>query len=426
MNPARDLTWPAEDFSRVPYTVFVDDEIYRLEQERIFRGSVWNFAGLEAEIPKPGDYRTTFIGDTPVVVNRGSDGILNAFVNRCAHRGTLLVRDLGGNADDFTCIYHHWCYDQAGDLVGVPFIRSLKGKGGMPADFAMSDHGLHHLKIASYRGVIFVSFARDTEPLEQFLDQPMREYFDTVFGRPIEILGYLRQRIPANWKLYYENLVDDYHGGLLHPFQVTFGIARMTQGGGSITDKMGRHRWVHVEHGTDSDEEAAAGYAGTTVYDDTFKLRDPSIADFRDEDGDQRGTNLMCVFPNALFQRLSSSLATRQIRTHSAGMYELFWTVFGYADDDEELRQMRMKQINLVGPSGLISMEDGEAGRLLQLGIKGDHADAHSVIEMGGTGAIPETCDHFMTEISVRAFWRYWCDLMEIGPQTGISKVAAE
>ena len=345
MNPARDLTWPAEDFSRVPYTVFVDDEIYRLEQERIFRGSVWNFAGLEAEIPKPGDYRTTFIGDTPVVVNRGSDGILNAFVNRCAHRGTLLVRDLGGNADDFTCIYHHWCYDQAGDLVGVPFIRSLKGKGGMPADFAMSDHGLHHLKIASYRGVIFVSFARDTEPLEQFLDQPMREYFDTVFGRPIEILGYLRQRIPANWKLYYENLVDDYHGGLLHPFQVTFGIARMTQGGGSITDKMGRHRWVHVEHGTDSDEEAAAGYAGTTVYDDTFKLRDPSIADFRDEDGDQRGANLMCVFPNALFQRLSNSLATRQIRPHSAGMYELFWTVFGYADDDEELRQMRMKQI---------------------------------------------------------------------------------
>ena len=87
---------------------------------------------------------------------------------------------------------------------------------------------------------------------------------------------------------------------------------------------------------------------------------------------------------------------------------------------------MRLKQINLVGPSGLISMEDGEAGRLLQLGIKGDHANAHSVIEMGGTGAMPETCDHFMTEISVRAFWRYWCDLMKIGPQTGISKVAAE
>ena len=124
----------------------------------------------------------------------------------------------------------------AGGLTGVPFIRDLKGKGGMPADFAMSDHGLRRLRIASYNGVIFVSFDHEIESLEAFLDQPMLDYFDAVFGRPIEILGYLRQRIPANWKLYYENLVDDYHGGLLHPFQVTFGIARMTQGGGSITD----------------------------------------------------------------------------------------------------------------------------------------------------------------------------------------------
>ena len=420
------MTWPAEDFSRVPYSVFVDEDIYQLEQERIFRGPLWNFVGLEAEIPNPGDYRTSFVGDTPIVFNRDKNGALNAFVNRCAHRGTLLVRDLTGNAADFTCIYHHWCYDQSGDLVGVPFLRGLKGKGGMPASFKLSDHGLRRLQIASYRGVIFVSFAADIEPLEQFLDQPMREYFDTVFGKPIEILGYMRQRIPANWKLYYENLVDDYHGGLLHPFQVTFGIARMTYAGGSITDRLGRHRWVHVEHDSDSEAEAAEGYAGTTVYDATLTLEDPSIAAFRDEDGDNRSANLMCVFPNALFQKLSNSLATRQIRTHSAGMYELFWTAFGYADDDPELREMRLKQINLVGPSGLISMEDSEAGRLLQLGIHGDHADAHSVIEMGGTGEIPETCDHFMTEISVRAFWRYWCDLMKIGPQTGISGVAAE
>ena len=304
-------------------------------------------------------------------------------------------------------------------------MRGLKGKGGMPPDFSMAQHGLQRLRIASYRGVIFVSFAGDIEPLETFLDLPMLAYFDAIFNRPIEILGYLRQRIPANWKLYYENLIDDYHGGLLHPFQVTFGIARMTQGGRSVTDKMGRHRWVYVEHGTDSDDEAAEEYAGTNVFDSTFTLHDPSIASFHDEVGDRRGANLMCVFPNALFQRLSNSLATRQIRTHSAGMYGLFWTVFGYADDSEALRQMRLKQINLVGPSGLISMEDSEAGRLLQLGIKGDHADAHSVIEMGGTGAIPATCDHFMTEISVRAFWRYWCDLTGIGPQTGISRSAA-
>ena len=88
MTPAHNLTWLSDDFSRVPYTVFLDDEIYRLEQARIFRGSVWNFVGLEAEILEYGDYRTSFVGDTPIVFNRGKDGSLNAFVNRCAHRGT--------------------------------------------------------------------------------------------------------------------------------------------------------------------------------------------------------------------------------------------------------------------------------------------------------------------------------------------------
>ena len=153
-----------------------------------------------------------------MVVVRADDGGLTAFVNRCAHRGTLLVRTNSGTAKDFTCIYHHWCYDQQGNLIGVPFLRGLKGKGGMPADFEMAEHGLRTLRVASYRGVVFVTFASDIVPLEDFLGAPMLEYLDTIFAKPIEIIGYSRQRIPANWKLYYENLLDDYHGVLLHKF----------------------------------------------------------------------------------------------------------------------------------------------------------------------------------------------------------------
>ena len=104
--------WPEVDFSRVPYSVFVDQEVHELEQQRIFRGRVWAYACLEAEVPGSGDYQTTYIGDTPVVVVRADDGSLTAFVNRCAHRGTLLVRTTSGTAKDFTCIYHHWCYDR--------------------------------------------------------------------------------------------------------------------------------------------------------------------------------------------------------------------------------------------------------------------------------------------------------------------------
>ena len=103
-----DLRWPNNDFSAVPYPVFYDQEVFNAEQERVFRGPLWCYAALQAEIPNPGDYKSTFVGDTPIVVDRAEDGTIHAFVNRCAHRGTLLVRDQFGNRRDHTCIYHHW------------------------------------------------------------------------------------------------------------------------------------------------------------------------------------------------------------------------------------------------------------------------------------------------------------------------------
>ena len=74
--------WPAADFTQVPFSVHVDPALFELEQERIFRGRTWNFLGLEAELPKPGDYVSTYVGVTPVVLNRAKDGRLHAFVNR--------------------------------------------------------------------------------------------------------------------------------------------------------------------------------------------------------------------------------------------------------------------------------------------------------------------------------------------------------
>ena len=96
-EPRIDVAWPAEGVARVPYRVFFDPAIYALEQERLFRGPVWNYVALEAEVRNPGDFKATFVGETPIVINRGKDGGLNAFVNRCAHRGALVCRELRGN-----------------------------------------------------------------------------------------------------------------------------------------------------------------------------------------------------------------------------------------------------------------------------------------------------------------------------------------
>ena len=123
------LTWPAEDYSRVPYRVFTDQDIFEAEQERIWKGPVWNYLALEAEVPKPGDFLVTYVGDTPVVVNRAEDGSIHAWVNRCAHRGTMVVREPRGNRTTHTCVYHHWCYDLKGNLIGVPFQKGSQRPG---------------------------------------------------------------------------------------------------------------------------------------------------------------------------------------------------------------------------------------------------------------------------------------------------------
>ena len=134
--------FPQEDGSRIPCEVYSSPEVYRLEQERIFRGPIWSFVAMEAEIPHPNDFKSTFVGDTPVVVARDGEGLLSAWVNRCAHRGAIVCRAARGNARSFACAYHQWSYDCRGNLRGVPFRNGVRGIAGMPADFDPKDHGL--------------------------------------------------------------------------------------------------------------------------------------------------------------------------------------------------------------------------------------------------------------------------------------------
>jgi phenylpropionate dioxygenase-like ring-hydroxylating dioxygenase large terminal subunit len=119
--------WPAQGTARVPYRVFSDPEIYREELARIFLGPSWQFLTLAGELPKPGDYSTTFLGETPVIVTRGHDGEIHAMLNRCAHRGNLVCLKRRGHADDLTCVDHAWRYDLEGNLKSVAFRRGVAG-----------------------------------------------------------------------------------------------------------------------------------------------------------------------------------------------------------------------------------------------------------------------------------------------------------
>ena len=82
-----DRSWPSEGLTRIPYWIYSDRDLYAEEQARIFRGDAWTFLCLEAELPRPNTFRTSNLGDMPVVVTRDKDGAIHAFENRCAPCG---------------------------------------------------------------------------------------------------------------------------------------------------------------------------------------------------------------------------------------------------------------------------------------------------------------------------------------------------
>ena len=99
--------------------IFVNDGIYREELERVFARS-WLFVGHESQIPNPGDFFVSAMGEKSVILCRDRAGQIHVFLNSCRHRGMKVCRYDEGSTAVFTCPYHGWSYSTDGRLVGVP------------------------------------------------------------------------------------------------------------------------------------------------------------------------------------------------------------------------------------------------------------------------------------------------------------------
>lgn len=402
------LRFPEADGARVPYAVFTSPEVYALEQERIFRGPTWSFLGLEAEIPRPGDFKSTYVGETPVVMTRAEDSTLAAWVNRCAHRGAKVCRLRRGNALNHTCVYHQWNYGAKGNLQGVPFRRGQRDMTGMPPDFDPANHNLRQLRVDSYRGLVFATFSDAAADLPDYIGPAMRPFVDRIFNRPIEYLGCTRQYSSSNWKLYLENVKDPYHASLLHLFHTTFNILRVGMKATAVTDATGLHSTLLV---VKNEAENAESYRAQKIrsYQEGLRLEDDSVLAMVPEYAEPSTNHIQPIFPQLVIQQIHNTLVARQLIAKAHNQFELVFHFFGYADDTPELRAMRIKQANLVGPAGYISMEDTEATELVQRGVAGAQ-DAHSVLEM--SRAAPDETATLITEGLVRKFWVAYQRLM--------------
>jgi salicylate 5-hydroxylase large subunit len=403
------LVWPADGFTRVPYRIYTDQAIFDREMERIFHGANWAYVGLEAEIPEPGDYLVTSIGQRSVVIARDPDGAIHGFANRCAHRGVKICRQHRGNARVFVCPYHQWSYDAQGGLRGVPFIKGVKGKGGMPEDFERATYNLPKLAITTRNGVIFGSFGEAPPRFEDYLGEANLAYFDRVFdGRALTLLGYSRQLIPGNWKLMFENIKDPYHASLLHVFLVTFGLFRADQDSQVQMDDSGRHALLISRRGEQKQTDATRDIANLR---EDFVLADARLLDPVKEFPDNATVVMQTVWPNLIVQQQSNTLAVRQIRPRHPGAFELAWTFFGYADDDAAMTRRRLRQANLMSAAGLVSADDSEVIKLAQDGVV-QYPDDAGVLLMGGRGRDNE--NHMVTETALRAFYAHYREVMDL------------
>src|SRR5687768_3232180 len=109
---------PFETAETLPAWSYTSQAFYEREVARIFK-KYWNCLGHESLLPEPGTYVTTDFVDVPLVLTRGQNGKVHAFINSCAHRGSRVI-DGSGKRNVLTCPYHNWSYNLEGALIGTP------------------------------------------------------------------------------------------------------------------------------------------------------------------------------------------------------------------------------------------------------------------------------------------------------------------
>ena len=400
-----DRVWPKEGWSRVPFWVYTDPDLYKRELDLFFYGRSWNYVALECEIPEKGSFKRSWIGERQVVVVRGENDAVHIWENRCAHRGARLCWKNKGKEESFTCPYHQWNFALDGKLQGVPLKRGVLKKGGMPTDFDNATHSLTKLQVHVENGTIWASFHSNPPLFSEYSGPQVMQAIHRHFpGRKLKLLGYNRQLIPSNWKLYIENLKDPYHATLLHSFLITFGLWRADTQSESLPTVSGHSLMMSRNVGkkkTDVND-------GMTRFKDSLELHDKdSVTPLREFDDGQ--VVAITHFPSVVVHQQANTFGMRHIIPKGIDSFELAWTFFGYEDDSQEMTRLRIRHANLYGPAGYVAMEDGEVLSESQAGAH--HADAfNAVLEMGGRDVEPQ--DHMVTEVLIRAFYKHYREAM--------------
>lgn len=344
--------------------IYWDQELYDRELEQIFARS-WLFLSHDTLIPKPGDFVTTMMGQDRVIVARGKDGVVRAFLNSCNHRGNIVCRADSGTARSFVCNYHGWAYGLDGALVDVPLEKDIYSE---PLD--RGKLRLKQVRVESHRGFIFGNFDTKAPSLADYLGE-MAWYLDTFMDVPggSELLGPpIKVRVKANWKFFAENFAGDfYHAGWTHAGAVSVIGGALTEVQGNKAVAPGYQFTTPCGHGFNAspgtDELFPHVHQGEIAqqFEDWMRKRLPVV---RERLGEERGLIYNAIwdgtlFPNTSFLRGIDTWKVWQPRGPQE-MEVWTWTLVERDMPEELKRGIRHTNEKTFGAAGMLEGDDGE------------------------------------------------------------------
>ncbi|WP_413542732.1 benzoate 1,2-dioxygenase large subunit [Citricoccus nitrophenolicus] len=353
---------------RAKREIFTDEEVFELEMKHLFEGN-WVYLAHESQIPNIGDYFTTYIGRTPVMITRDKEENLNCIVNACSHRGAMLCRRKTDNRTTFTCPFHGWTFKNSGELLKVKDGRN----GGYPEGF--NTNGSHDLtKVArfeSYRGFLFGSLNADVLPLEEHLGDATKVIDSIVDQSPdgLEVLrGASTYTYDGNWKVQAENGADGYHVTSVH-WNYAATTARRTAGDSANTTKaMDAGKWGKVKGGFYS-----YPHGHLLLWQEWTNPQDRPLWDRREELVEKYGEEManfminisrnLCLYPNVyIMDQFSSQI--RHFRPISADQTEVTIYCIAPKGESAENRAKRIRQYeDFFNATGMATPDDLEEFR---------------------------------------------------------------
>jgi phenylpropionate dioxygenase-like ring-hydroxylating dioxygenase large terminal subunit len=202
----------ADQVLRLPARNYFDPAIFEAEMARIFK-RVPLLLAVTAEMRGPGDFKTLTAAGVPILLTRGQDGEVRAFINSCSHRGTAVAAEPTGNARRFVCPYHGWTFTQKGELMGIASADDF-------GEIDKSCYGLTPLRVTERAGLIWgIVDPKSTLSFDAFLAG-----YDKILAHfGFEDWHFFSSRAidGPNWKIAYDGYLDFYHLPVLH--KNTFG-----------------------------------------------------------------------------------------------------------------------------------------------------------------------------------------------------------